>query len=231
MIDHILKSYDDELARLGDELLHMGELAVQQLQAAIVAMEQRDEAAAQRVIDADDRIDQLERDISHDVVRLLALRAPMAGDLRNVFAALRIATDIERIGDHAVNLAKRSIVLSRGAAVQPSVALRPLAELAMSNVRAALLAWHKRDIERARQVWQADNQLDEAWTACFRTLLTYMMEEPRTITACTQLLFMAKDIERIGDHASNIAENVGFAVDGEALAMHGELRGHAGMMG
>ncbi|MBC6942748.1 MAG: phosphate transport system regulatory protein PhoU [Xanthomonadales bacterium] len=228
MIDHILKSYDDELARLGDELLRMGELALRQLQAAIVAMEQRDEVAARRVIDADDHIDRLEREISHDVVRLLALRAPIAGDLRQVFATLRVATDIERIGDHAVNLARRSIALPGDAAVQLGAALRPLAELATSNVRAALLAWRERDTGRARQVWEADTRLDEAWAACFRSLLACMMDEPRTITSCTQLLLMAKDIERVGDHASNIAENVGFAVGGATIAIGGGLRDPAG---
>ena len=214
MIDHIIKSYDEELARLTGEVLHMGELALQQLQAAVDATERRDAVAARAVVDADERIDRLQRGIDHDVVRLLALRGPMAGDLRHVFAALRIATDIERVGDYAASLAKRSIVLSQTDAVQPAVALRPLAELAESNLRAALAAWRDRDAELARQAWYADSTLDDAWTAYFRALLTYMMEAPRNITPCTQLLLMAKNIERIGDHATNIAENVWFAVHG-----------------
>jgi phosphate transport system protein len=150
-------------------------------------------------------------------VRLLALRAPMAGDLRNVFAALRIAADIERIGDYAANVAKRSIPLSMVAPVAPVGGLGLLAELAANEVREVLLAYRDRDAERAYQVWKDDVVLDEAYTGYFRQLLTYMMEDPRNITPCTHLLFMAKNIERIGDHATNIAENVWFQVTGEPL--------------
>ncbi|MDO1530480.1 phosphate signaling complex protein PhoU [Fulvimonas sp. R45] len=215
--DHIIKSYDDELARLTGELVRMGELAVSQLEAAIDVVERRDERAAQHVVNNDDAIDHLEQEISHDVVRLLALRAPMASDLRNVFAALRIAADIERIGDYAANVAKRSIPLSMVAPVTATGGLAHLAELAAEEVRGVLAAYRDRDAERAYQVWKDDAQLDEAWTGYFRQLLTYMMEDPRNITPCTHLLFMAKNIERIGDHATNIAENVWFQVNGEPL--------------
>ena len=215
--DHIIKSYDDELARLTGEIVRMGELSVSQLEAAIDVVERRDERAAQRVVGNDEAIDQLEQEISHDVVRLLALRAPMAGDLRNVFAALRIAADIERIGDYAANVAKRSIPLSMVAPVGPVGGLEHLAELAAAEVREVLQAYRDRDVERAYQVWKDDVVLDEAYTGYFRQLLTYMMEDPRNITPCTHLLFMAKNIERIGDHATNIAENVWFQVTGEPL--------------
>ncbi len=215
--DHIIKSYDDELARLTGELVRMGELAVSQLEAAIDVVERRDERAAQHVVGNDDAIDQLEQEISHDVVRLLALRAPMAGDLRNVFAALRIAADIERIGDYAANVAKRSIPLSMAAPIQPTGGLAHLAELAAAEVREVLQAYRDRDAERAYQVWKDDVELDDAYTGYFRQLLTYMMEDPRNITPCTHLLFMAKNIERIGDHATNIAENVWYQVTGEPL--------------
>ncbi|EIL95784.1 MULTISPECIES: phosphate signaling complex protein PhoU [Rhodanobacter] len=215
--DHIIKSYDDELERLTGELVRMGELSVRQLEAAIDVVERRDERAARRVVDNDDAIDQLEQEISHDVVRLLALRAPMAGDLRNVFAALRIAADIERIGDYAANVAKRAIPLSMLAPVAPANGLATLAALAVDEVREVLRAYRNRDAEHARQVWESDARLDEAWTGYFRQLLTYMMEDPRNITPCTHLLFMAKNIERIGDHATNIAENVWFQVTGEQL--------------
>ncbi len=215
--DHIIKSYDSELARLTGEIVRMGELSVTQLEAAIDVLDRRDERAAQRVVGNDDAIDQLEQEISHDVVRLLALRAPMAGDLRNVFAALRIAADIERIGDYAANVAKRSIPLSMMAPVAPVGGLGYLAELAATGVREVLLAYRDRDAERAYQVWKDDVVLDEAYTGYFRQLLTYMMEDPRNITPCTHLLFMAKNIERIGDHATNIAENVWFQVTGEPL--------------
>ena len=215
--EHIIKSYDGELTRLTGEIVRMGELSVSQLEAAIDVIDRRDERAAQRVVGNDEAIDQLEQEISHDVVRLLALLAPMAGDLRNVFAALRIAADIERIGDYAANVAKRSIPLSMVAPVAPTAGLNYLAELAATEVRDVLLAYRDQDAEKAYQVWKDDAELDDAYTGYFRQLLTYMMEDPRNITPCTHLLFMAKNIERIGDHATNIAENVWFQVTGEPL--------------
>ncbi len=215
--EHIIKSYDSELARLTGEIVRMGELSVTQLESAIDVIARRDERAAQRVVANDDAIDQLETEISHDVVRLLALRAPMAGDLRNVFAALRIAADIERIGDYAANVAKRSIPLSMVAPISPTKGLDYLAKLAASEVREVLVAYRDQDAEHAYQVWKSDAELDEAYTGYFRQLLTYMMEDPRNITPCTHLLFMAKNIERIGDHATNIAESIWFQVHGETL--------------
>ena len=215
--EHIIKSYDSELARLTGEIVRMGEMSVTQLESAIDVIARRDERAAQRVVANDDAIDQLETDISHDVVRLLALRAPMAGDLRNVFAALRIAADIERIGDYAANVAKRSIPLSMVAPISPTKGLDYLAKLAASEVREVLVAYRDQDAEHAYQVWKSDAELDEAYTGYFRQLLTYMMEDPRNITPCTHLLFMAKNIERIGDHATNIAESIWFQVHGETL--------------
>ena len=216
--EHIIKSYDGELARLTGEIVRMGELSVTQLESALDVVERRDGQAAQRVVDNDEAIDHLEQEISHDVVRLLALRAPIAGDLRNVFAALRIAADIERIGDYAANVAKRSIPLSMVTPIEPTGGLNHLAELAASEVRDVLAAYRDRDAERAYQVWKDDAELDEAYTGYFRQLLTYMMEDPRNITPCTHLLFMAKNIERIGDHATNIAESIWFQVTGEQMA-------------
>ncbi|MBU6246881.1 MAG: phosphate signaling complex protein PhoU [Xanthomonadaceae bacterium] len=215
--EHIIKSYDSELARLTGEIVRMGELSVTQLESAIDVVDRRDERAAQRVVANDDAIDQLETEISHDVVRLLALRAPMAGDLRNVFAALRIAADIERIGDYAANVAKRSIPLSMVAPITPTKGLGYLAKLAAAEVRDVLVAYRDQDAEHAYQVWKSDAELDEAYTGYFRQLLTYMMEDPRNITPCTHLLFMAKNIERIGDHATNIAESIWFQVHGETM--------------
>lgn len=215
--DHIIKSYDSELARLTGEIVRMGELSVTQLEAAINAVERRDQRAAREVVGNDDVIDHLEQEISHDVVRLLALRAPMAGDLRNVLAALRVAADIERIGDYAANVAKRSIPLSAAAPVGPVGGLSHLVTLATVAVREVLAAYRDRDTVRARKIWDGDVVLDAAYTSYFRELLTYMMEDPRNITPCTHLLFMAKNVERIGDHATNIAENIWFQVTGEPL--------------
>ena len=215
--DHIVKSYGNELQRLTAEIQHMGELALNQLDAAIDAVMERDSDAAMKVVSSDAAIDALEHEVSHDVVRLLALRQPMARDLREVFAALRIAADIERIGDYAANVAKRSIVLNQSAPVQLAWTLPRLARLADMLVREVLAAYRDNDADRALAAWARDEELDEQYTGLFRELLTYMMEDPRTITSCTHLLFMAKNLERIGDHATNIAENVYFLVHGKHI--------------
>ncbi len=215
--DHIVKSYDDELARLTGELQRMGQLALDQLGAAIEAVMERDSEAAARVARNDSAIDTLVHDVSHDVVRLLALRQPMARDLREILAALRIATDIERIGDYAANVAKRSIVLNRSAPVRLVNALPRLATIAESLVADVLAAYRDYDTDKALAAWARDEELDEQYTGLFRELLTYMMEDPRNITPCTHLLFMAKNLERIGDHATNIAENIYFLVTGAQI--------------
>ena len=215
--DHIVKSYDEELKRLTGELQRMGQLALDQLDAAIDAVMERDSEAATRVARSDAAIDTLVHDVSHDVVRLLALRQPMARDLREILAALRIATDIERIGDYAANVAKRSIVLNQSAPVQLVNALPRLATIAESLVADVLAAYRDYDTDKALAAWARDEELDEQYTGLFRELLTYMMEDPRNITPCTHLLFMAKNLERIGDHATNIAENVYFLVSGAQI--------------
>ena len=215
--DHTIKSYDTELARLTAEIVRMGGLAAAQLEAAIDVVERRDERAARHVIEGDDAIDELEHQIGHDVVRLLALRAPLARDLRAVFVALRIAADIERVGDYAANIAKRAIALAQVEPVAPMRGLRSLATLALAALRQVLAAYRDGDADSALAVWQADERLDSAYNGLFRELLTYMMEDPRSITACTHLLFMAKNLERIGDHATNIAESVWFTATGEPL--------------
>lgn len=215
--EHTIKSYDNELARLNGEIARMGELAAAQLEAAMKVVERYDERAAQRVIEGDDAIDELEHRIGHDVVRLLALRAPLARDLRAVFASLRIAADIERVGDYAANIAKRAIALAQAAPVAPARGLRPLAAMALASLRQVLTAYRDSDADAAHRVWRDDVHLDEAYNGFFRELLTYMMEDTRSITACTHLLFMAKNLERIGDHATNIAESIWFTVSGEPL--------------
>jgi phosphate transport system protein len=146
---------------------------------------------------------------------LLALRGPMARDLREILAGLRIPADIERIGDYAANVAKRSIALNAAPPLPHTSGLRALGMLAAGQVRLALRAYQTSDSELALQVRENDARLDEQYTALFRELLTYMMEDPRNITPCTHLLFMAKNLERIGDHATNIAENVWFLIHGE----------------
>jgi phosphate transport system protein len=212
--DHIVKSLDEEQRRLQHELLRMGEMAAAQLEAALDVVERRDDKAAERIIGNDDAIDTLEHQISHDVMKL-ALRGPLARDLREILAALRIVADIERIGDYAANVAKRSMALNLAPPLPHTRGLGALGELAVQQVRDVLVAYRDADPDAAQRVRARDAELDTLYTGLFRELLTYMMEDARAITPCTHLLFMAKNIERIGDHATNIAENVWFRVHGE----------------
>ncbi len=216
--EHIVKSFDSELQRLNGEIQRMGEIAISQLDAAIDVLQRRDSDAARRVVANDDAIDLLEHEVSNDVLRLLALRQPMARDLREVYAALRISSDIERIGDYAANVAKRSMVLNQGAPVALAHGLPALAKLANELVKESLRAYAERDADAAKAVRARDAELDVQYTGLFRELLTYMAEDPKQITPCTHLLFMAKNIERIGDHATNVAENTWFLVHGETIA-------------
>lgn len=212
--EHIVKSYDEEQRRLVDEIVRMGHGAVAQLEAALDVVERRDDSAARRIVANDEAIDEAERRISQDVMRL-ALRGPMARDLREILAALRIPADIERIGDYAANVAKRSVALNTAPPLPHTTSLRALGLLAAGQTRQALRAYSEGDVGLAMRVRTSDARLDELYTALFRELLTYMMEDPRNITPCTHLLFMAKNLERIGDHATNIAENVWFLQHGD----------------
>jgi len=214
MHDHIVKSYDDEQRRLLNETLRMGEMAASQLEAALDVVQRRDDKAAERIIANDEAIDALETEVSHDVMKL-ALRGPMARDLREILAAIRIASDIERVGDYAANVAKRSLALNLSPPLPHVSGLHAIGTLAVQQVRDVLVAYRDNNVELAQRVRARDADLDVAYTALFRELLTYMMEDARSITPCTHLLFMAKNIERIGDHATNIAENVWFLVRGE----------------
>jgi phosphate transport system protein len=215
--EHIIKSYDEELDRLNKMIVEMGGLAESQLADAIEAVAKRDSELAARVIQDDEKVDQLERDLDNLAIRLLALRQPMARDLREIVAALKIAADIERICDYAANVAKRSIALAQSPPVQLVYALPRMAHLAQLLVKDVIDAYIARDADKAIGVWNRDEELDEMYSSVFRELLTYMMEDPRNIGACTHLLFMAKNIERIGDHATNIAENLYYLVHGTPL--------------
>ena len=214
--EHIVKSYDEDQRRIVEDVVRMGQAAVAQLEAALDVVERRDDSAARRIVANDESIDESERRISHDVM-LLALRGPMARDLREILAGLRIPADLERIGDYAANVAKRSIALNTSPPLPHVAGLRALGLLAAGQVRQALRAYREGDAELALQVRENDARLDEQYTGLFRELLCFMMEDPRNITPCTHLLFMAKNLERIGDHATNIAENVWFLIHGEEL--------------
>ena len=221
--DHIVKSHDEEQRRLMGEILRMGEMAAAQLEAALDVVERRDDRAAERIVANDEAIDGIEREVDHDVLRL-ALRGPMARDLRTILAALKVAADIERIGDYAANVAKRSIALNTSPPLPHTRGLDALGRLAVQQVRDVLLAYRDNDATAAQRVRANDAELDTLYTGLFRELLTYMMEDARAITPCTHLLFMAKNLERIGDHATNIAENVWFLVHGEDVLPPREKR-------
>jgi phosphate transport system protein len=216
--EHIIKSYDEELQRLDNALTQMGGIAESQLGAAIEAVTKRDSDLATEVIEGDVRVDNLEREIEAQVMRLLALRQPMARDLRQSIAALKIASDLERIGDYAANVAKRSIALNQTPAVRPVYAVPRMGRLCQAMIKDMLDAYVERDADKALAVWLRDEELDEMYTSLFRELLTYMIEDPRNITACTHLLFIAKNLERVGDHTTNIAETLYFLVHGTPLA-------------
>src|SRR5437867_11833838 len=215
--EHIIKSYDEELSRLSKRIVEMGGLAESQRAAAIEAVIKRDSELARRVIEDDDKVDQLERDLDNLAIRLLALRQPMARDLREIVAALKIASDLERICDYAANVAKRSIALSQSPAIHPVYALPRMTHLALLLVKDVIDAYVERDAEKTIQAWVRDKELDEMYSSLLRAFLTYIMEDPRNIGGCTHLLFMAKNLERIGDHATNIAENLYYLVHGTPL--------------
>ncbi|CAK0756500.1 Phosphate-specific transport system accessory protein PhoU homolog [uncultured Gammaproteobacteria bacterium] len=212
--DHIVKSFSVELRNLTNLIARMGGAAEAQIDAVIQAVVKRDIALAERVIKGDVQLDTYERDVDAEAIRLLALRQPMAQDLREILSALKVAADLERIGDHAANIAKRSLVLSQLPMVRPAAAIPRMGRLVSEILKDVLDAYTDRDLARATAAWRRDEELDELHTSLFREVLTYMMEDPRTITPCTHLLFMAKNLERIGDHATNIAETIHFMVVG-----------------
>ncbi|MBN8926834.1 MAG: phosphate transport system regulatory protein PhoU [Rhodospirillales bacterium 69-11] len=214
---HVVKSYDQELKRLRNMMTEMGGIVENQVALAAEAIMHRDGAAATRAVEDDPKVDALERDIEQFVIRLLALRQPMAGDLRQIVAALKMTGDLERIGDYAANVAKRSIVLGQFNLPYSLAGLAHMAHLVQQQLKSIIDAVGESDPEKAVEVWRSDQVVDDIYNAIFRELITYMMEDPRNITPCTHLLFIAKNLERIGDHATNIAETVYYAVTGDVL--------------
>ena len=215
--DHLVKSYDNELKRLRDMLTEMGGIVENQVAMAAEAIMNRDALAATRVVEDDPKVDALEREIEQFVIRMLALRQPMAGDLRRIVAGLKITGDLERIGDYAANVAKRSIVLGQYALPYSLAGLAHMAHMVQEQLKSIIDAMGANDTDKAIEVWRSDRVVDDIYNALFRELITYMMEDPRNITPCTHLLFIAKNLERIGDHATNIAETVYYSVVGEPL--------------
>ena len=215
--EHVVKSYDLELKRLRGLLTEMGGIVENQVALAAEAIMNRDAAAATRAVEEDPKVDALEREAEQFVIRLLALRQPVAEDLRRIVASLKVTTDLERIGDYAANVAKRSIVLAQFSLPYSLAGLAHMARLVQQNLKTIIDALGDNDIDKAVEVWRGDQVVDDLYNALFRELITYMMEDPRNITPCTHLLFIAKNLERIGDHATNIAEVVYYAVKGETL--------------
>jgi phosphate transport system protein len=214
---HIVRSYDEDLRRLREMIARMGGIAERQVCDSVAALVEGDAELATEVVQRDAQLDQLERDIEAFCVRLLALRQPMASDLRLIITAMRIASDLERIGDYARNGAKRSMVIAQQRGLGSLNGFERMAELVQENLKDAIDALVEHDAAKAREVWEKDEPIDGIYNGIFRELLTFMMEDPRNITVATHLLFVAKNLERIGDHATNIAERVHFAVVGEPL--------------
>ena len=218
MTDHTVKSFGEQLETLSALVAQMGGLTEAQFAAAIEAISRRDSAAAERAVGGDARIDGMQIEIEERALKLLALRQPMAVDLRETLAAIKTAAELERIGDLAKNIAKRALVLNREPPIRLTQSLARMGKAAQNQLKQVLDAFSNRNAEEAETVWSRDGEIDEIYNSLFRELLTYMMEDPRTIGLCTHLLFVAKNIERSGDHCTNIAEVVYHMVRADHLA-------------
>ena len=220
MTDHTVRSYDEELIALSRNLSEMGGIAETMFASAVDALVRSDTQLAQRVVATDQRLDTLEREIEEKAILTIAKRQPMAVDLRAIITSIRIAADLERIGDLAKNIAKR-VVAMNGQFIPQKIAggVTHMSELALERVKIVLDAYMNRDVDTALEVWTNDEEIDTLYNSLFRELLTYMMEDPRNIGFCTHLLFCAKNVERIGDHATNIAETIHYLVTGNTITV------------
>lgn len=218
MVDqHTVKAFDDDIDRLRGLVAEMGGRVEIALEQAMKALVQSDQALAEAVIEGDQRVDALEAEVEKLVVQIIALRAPLANDLREVISALKIVGVIERIGDYAKNIAKRSRLITGHRSIEPLNLLPAMSQIAGEMVNDALNAFAERNALLAEAVVERDNVVDSFYNSIFRTLVTYMVENPKTISECAHLLFIAKNIERIGDHATNVAEMVYYAATGNHL--------------
>jgi phosphate transport system protein len=218
MSEHTMKAFDTDLQDIARMVAEMGGLAEKQIADAVSALAKRDATLAQRVIALDPTIDSLQREIEEKAILTIARRQPMAVDLREIVGALRVSNDLERIGDLAKNIAKRVVAI--GNEFHPHKVIRGVEhmdELVLGQLKQVLDAFVRHDVNKAMTVWRGDEEVDAVNNSLFRELLTYMMEDPRNITFCTHLLFCAKNIERMGDHATNIAETVHYIVEGRAV--------------
>lgn len=214
---HSVKSFDEQLHKLRDSLVRMGGMVESQIASAIQALMRRDPDLAIATVEGDARVDEMERMIDDLAVQMLALRQPVATDLRMIVSSIRMAADLERMADYAKNVAKRSIALAQMTPVQPAMAIPRMGRIVQEMVKDVLDAFVHRNVEKAVAVWNRDEEIDAMHSSLFRELITYMMEDPRNITPSTHLLFIAKNLERIGDHATNIAEMIHYQVTGKTL--------------
>lgn len=214
---HTVHSFDEELEHLTRQILRMGGLVEQQLATAVRALVERDEAAAEEVIARDDQVDELEEAIDQEAIRILATRQPLAVDLRMVAMALKISNDLERMADYASNIAKRARSLLEQPTLKPLVTIPRMAEVCQEMLRLVLEAYATRDPEKALVAWKRDREVDQLYVSLFRELLTYILEDPRKTGACIDLLFVAKNLERFGDHTTNIAEKIHYIIYGNRI--------------
>jgi phosphate transport system protein len=218
MTEHTVKAYGEELDSLSADIARMGGIAESMVADSVASIIKRDAALARSVVERDPRVDAIQRDVERKILRVFALRQPMARDLRETLSALKLANDIERIGDLAKNIAKRTLVLHEDEPIALARGVERMGRIAAINLQQVLDAYSGREVRRAVNVWFQDEELDEHYNSVFRELLTYMMEDPRTIGPCAHLLFIAKNIERIGDHCTNMAEIIHFLITGEEMA-------------
>lgn len=219
MAEHTVKSFTEQLEALASSVAQMGGMAEAQLADAIDAIARRDTGRAEAVVGGDRKVDEIQQAIEEQAIKVLATRQPVAQDLRETLAAIKIAGELERIGDLAKNIAKRAIVLNREQPIRLAQSLARMGSQSLSQLKLVLDAYSDRDADSAELVWKQDGEIDEMYNSLFRELLTYMMEDPRTIGLCTHFLFIAKNIERAGDHCTNIAEVVFNMVSGGHLAL------------
>ncbi|MEP3889530.1 MAG: phosphate signaling complex protein PhoU [Hellea sp.] len=225
LANHIVSGYDDDLNQLSAALAELGGLVETMTSDSVRCIKKRDSDLARQVIAMDKRANALQEQIDEDALRLMALRHPMASDLRRTIGAIRCAVDLERVGDLAEGIARRAISINEEDKIELAKGVGRIGKLVKRQVSGALDALLREDADKALQVWLADEDVDEMYNAIFRELLTYMMGDPRTITACASFLFVAKNLERIGDHATNICESVYFTVYGKQLVNDPSLDG------
>ena len=217
-IDHTTKAFDTDLQEITRKVAEMGGLAERQIADAVQALVERDVQLGERVIAMDPTIDALQREIEEKAILTIARRQPMAVDLRECVSAMRVCNDLERIGDHAKHIGKRVVALDEDFYPQKLIrGVEHMSALVLAQLKQVLDAYAGRDVQAALAVWNGDEEVDSMCVSLFRELLTYMMEDPRNISFCMHLMFCAKDIERIGDHATNIAETVYYMVEGRPI--------------